>query len=55
MKEYQINVFNVKTGKKIDTFIMEFPSVSELKKFMHYEIQNYNEPYFNLNYDFYKY
>lgn len=52
MKEYQIDVFNINTGEKIDTFISEFSSVDELKDFMDIELHNYNEPYFNLNYIF---
>ena len=52
MKEYQIDVYNVNTGEKIDTFIGEFQSVSELKEFMDNELHNYDKPYFNLNYNF---
>ena len=43
MIEYKINVYNVNTGKIIDTFIGEFSSVDELKEFMDNELHNYRE------------
>ena len=52
MKEYTITVYNVNTGKIIDTFIGEFTSVYELKEFMDSEIHNYNESYLKLHYHF---
>ena len=52
MKEYQVNVTNVYTGKIIDTFIGEFSSVDELREFMDSELHNYNEPYLKLHYSF---
>ena len=52
MKEYTINVYNVNTGKIIDTFIGELSSVDELRDFMDSELHNYNEPYSKLHYDF---
>ena len=52
MKEYQIDVYNVYTGKIIDTFIGEFQSVDELRDFMDSELHNYNEPYLKLHYHF---
>ena len=52
MKEYTINVYNVNTGKIIDTFIAEFVSVYELRDFMDSELHNYNEPYLKLHYSF---
>ena len=52
MKEYTITVYNVNTGKIIDTFIGEFSSVDELREFMDSEIHNYNEPYLKLHYHF---
>ena len=50
MKEYQVNVYNVYTGKIIDTFIGEFQSVGDLCDFMDTELHNYDEKYTNLNY-----
>ena len=52
MKEYQIDVYNVNTGEKIDTFIAEFESVYELKEFMNIELHNYTESYLKLHYYF---
>ena len=52
MKEYQVDVYNVYTGKIIDTFIGEFQSVDELRDFMDSELHNYNEPYLKLHYHF---
>ena len=52
MKEYTITVYNVNTGKIIDTFIGEFQSVDELRDFMDSELHNYNEPYLKLHYSF---
>ena len=52
MKEYQVDVYNVYTGKIIDTFIGEFQSVDELREFMDSELHNYNEPYLKLHYHF---
>ena len=52
MKEYQVDVYNVNTGKIIDTFIGEFSSVDELRDFMDSELHNYNEPYLKLHYHF---
>ena len=52
MKEYTITVYNVNTGKIIDTFIGEFQSVDELRDFMDSELHNYNEPYLKLHYHF---
>ena len=52
MKEYQVDVYNVNTGKIIDTFIAEFTSVYELREFMDSELHNYNESYLNLHYHF---
>lgn len=52
MKDYQVDVYNVNTGEKIDTFIGGFPSVNELRKFMDIELHSYNEQYFNLHYIF---
>lgn len=52
MKEYTINVYNVNTLETVDTFIAEFTSLEELHEFMENEKHNYNEPYFNLFYDF---
>ena len=52
MKEYQVDVYNVNTGKIIDTFIGEFSSVYELREFMDSELHNYNEPYLKLHYHF---
>ena len=53
MKEYQVDVYNVYTGKIIDTFIGEFSSVNELREFMDSELHNYNEPYLKLHYSFF--
>ena len=52
MKEYTITVYNVNTGKIIDTFIAEFQSVDELRDFMDSELHNYNESYLKLHYHF---
>ena len=52
MKEYTITVYNVNTGKIIDTFIGEFQTVDELRGFMDSELHNYNEPYLKLHYSF---
>ena len=52
MKEYTITVYNVNTGKIIDTFIAEFQSVDELRDFMDSELHNYNESYLKLHYSF---
>lgn len=52
MKNYQVDVYNVNTGEKIDTFIGGFSSVNELRKIMDIELLNYNEQYFNLHYIF---
>ena len=52
MKDYQVDVFNIYTGEKLDTFIGTFPSVDELRKFMDIELHNYNEQYINLHYTF---
>ena len=52
MKEYQVDVYNVKTGKIIDTFIAEFTSVYELREFMDSELHNYNDSYLELHYNF---
>ena len=52
MKEYTITVYNVNTGKIIDTFIGEFSNVDELRDFMDSELHNYNEPYLKLHYHF---
>ena len=52
MKEYTITVYNFNTGKIIDTFIAEFPSIHELREFMDSELHNYNESYLNLHYSF---
>ena len=52
MKEYTISVYNVNTGKIIDTFIGEFSSVDELRDFMDSELHNYNESYLKLHYHF---
>ena len=52
MKEYQVVVYNVNTGKIIDTFIGEFSSVDELREFMDNELHNYNESYLKLHYHF---
>ena len=52
MKEYQVDVYNVNTGKIIDIFIGEFSSVDELRDFMDSELHNYNEPYLKLHYSF---
>ena len=43
MKEYQVDVYNVYTGKIIDTFIGEFQSVDELRDFIDSELHNYRE------------
>ena len=50
MKEYQVNVTNVYTGKIIDTFVAEFENVTDLCEFMDTELHNYNEKYTNLDY-----
>ena len=50
MKEYTINVYNVNTGKIIDTFIGEFESVGDLCDFMNSQLHNYDVKYTNLNY-----
>lgn len=52
MKEYKIDVYKVNTGEIIDTFISEFTSVEDLHNFMENDTHNYNEPYYNLFYDF---
>ena len=52
MKEYQVDVYNVNTGKIIDTFIAEFTSVYELREFMDSELHNYNDSYLELHYHF---
>ena len=52
MKEYQVDVYNVYTGKIIDTFIGEFSSVYELREFMDSELHNYNDSYLELHYHF---
>ena len=52
MKEYQVDVYNVNTGEKIDTFIELFPSVNELREFMDTELHTYDEQYLKLHYDF---
>ena len=52
MKEYTITVYNVNTGKIIDTFIGEFTSVDELREFMESELHTYNESYLKLHYHF---
>lgn len=52
MKEYQINVYNVKTSQIIDTFIAEFTSIDELNEFMENDLHEYDEQYLNISYDF---
>ena len=52
MKEYRVDVYNVNTGEKIDTFIELFPSVNELREFMDTELHTYDEQYLKLYYDF---
>lgn len=52
MKEYQVDVFNINTGEKIDTFVELFPSPEQLREFMETELDTYREPYSNLHYIF---
>jgi hypothetical protein len=52
VKEYQVDVYNIKTDEIIDTFIAEFESVYELKEFMDIELHNYSESYLKLDYYF---
>ena len=50
MKEYTITVYNVNTGKIIDTFVAEFENVTELCEFMDTELHKYDDKYTNLDY-----
>ena len=52
MKEYKVEVYNINTGKIIDTFIGGFPSIDELRDFMNIELHNYSESYLKLHYYF---
>lgn len=52
MKEYEIDVYKVNTGEIIDTFTAQFTTVEELHNFMENETHDYDEPYYNLFYDF---
>ena len=52
MKEYTINVYNVNTGKIIDTFVAEFENLYDLSDFMDTQLHNYDDSYTNLNYKY---